>query len=357
LEDTSGAPWPDFASDIIHGDKMLVSVAICTWNRARLLDQTLSQFMALQAPQRVDWELLVVNNRCTDTTDEVIAKYRAKLPIRRLYEDNAGKSHAANLAVKESAGELILWTDDDVLVGPQWLKAYVEAAHAYPQAAFFGGEVHPWFEKTPPGWIARHMHRLWCVFAQRIATPAQNAPIQADYLPLGANMGMRKEFLGPAPFDVKLGPLSGDKFGGEETRVLEELLRRGHHGVWVKDAAIRHFIFAERLTKAYVWNWFRWHARTTMKMDCPAVADNVPMLLGVPRWVVRRYIEQRMWSCLYAPFKNRLWLDSFTKAATYLGIWEEFLEIRRRGVNDATTMTDGPAGRLPKVDAVNPGES
>ena len=39
-----------------------ITVAICTWNRADLLDQTLSQMRALDVPRDVQWELLVINN-------------------------------------------------------------------------------------------------------------------------------------------------------------------------------------------------------------------------------------------------------------------------------------------------------
>jgi hypothetical protein len=53
---------------------MHVTVAICTWNRAGLLAQTLEQMRQLVIPPGVTWELIVVNNNCTDDTDQVIAR-------------------------------------------------------------------------------------------------------------------------------------------------------------------------------------------------------------------------------------------------------------------------------------------
>src|ERR1700738_3055719 len=96
-----------------------VSVAICTWNRARLLGQTLESFVRLRIPEGVSWELLVVNNNCTDDTDAVIERHAGSLPIRRLYEPTPGKSYAHNLAIAEAQGDLVLWTDDDVIVDPE----------------------------------------------------------------------------------------------------------------------------------------------------------------------------------------------------------------------------------------------
>ena len=70
----------------------------------------------LQIPDGVDWELLVVNNNCTDKTDEVIARHSEVLPLRRLLELKPGLSNARNCAVEAAQGQLLIWTDDDVLV-------------------------------------------------------------------------------------------------------------------------------------------------------------------------------------------------------------------------------------------------
>lgn len=48
-----------------------MTVAICTWNRARPLDQSLSAMREQRIPTDVERELLIVNNNCTDETDRV----------------------------------------------------------------------------------------------------------------------------------------------------------------------------------------------------------------------------------------------------------------------------------------------
>ena len=129
---------------------MELSIAICTWNRAELLDRTLDTFEKLELPAGLDWELLVVNNGSSDDTDEVIARRGRHLPLRRLCEPRPGLSHARNLAATEARGELVVWTDDDVSVDPHWAAAYWSAARRYPEASFFGGTIDPWFESDPP---------------------------------------------------------------------------------------------------------------------------------------------------------------------------------------------------------------
>jgi hypothetical protein len=93
-------------------EAMRISVVICTFNRASLLERTLGHMSVILAPENVDWELVVVNNNCTDNTDDVIAKFSDRLPIRRVIEEQQGLSNATPQSVgpkrTTSAGQLSL---------------------------------------------------------------------------------------------------------------------------------------------------------------------------------------------------------------------------------------------------------
>ena len=75
---------------------MNISVAICTWNRSEFLNQTLKTLTNVRIPQGTSWEVLVVNNNCTDDTDEVVRRYAAVLPVRLLFEPQQGHANARN---------------------------------------------------------------------------------------------------------------------------------------------------------------------------------------------------------------------------------------------------------------------
>ena len=128
---------------------MLITVAICTWNRSKLLDQTLTEMAKLEIPAGTEWELLVVNNNSTDDTDDVIAAHSGKLPTRRLLEKKQGHSNARNCALDHAKGDWIAWTDDDVLVDPKWLVGLCKGAGRLPEAAAIGGPIAPWFVTDP----------------------------------------------------------------------------------------------------------------------------------------------------------------------------------------------------------------
>src|SRR5262249_41851111 len=120
---------------------MDVTIAICIWNGAELLRQTLEEFTKIASPSGHTWELLDVNNNSTDATDEVVDSFRDRLPIRRLFEPRPGKSHAANSVLQNAQGRWILWTDDDVLVDRDWMVEFLNTAKRFPDAAVVGGHI------------------------------------------------------------------------------------------------------------------------------------------------------------------------------------------------------------------------
>ena len=242
---------------------MDATIAICTWNRAELLDQTLTRLQQLTIPTGLAWEVVVVNNRCTDKTDEVIARHCAALPLRRISEEKRGLSRARNAALQAAQGELILWTDDDVLVDPSWLAETVAAARANPAVSFFGGPIEPWFECPPPDWLARNWRQFSTAYAIRDFGAAAFA-FDAARLPFGANYAVRRAAQLAFPYDHRLGRNGSKAIGGEETQVLRQMLAAGHHGQWVPTAKVRHFLPRKRLTLAYVQRFYHGVGQTEM---------------------------------------------------------------------------------------------
>jgi glycosyltransferase involved in cell wall biosynthesis len=308
---------------------MRVSVVICTWNRAALLEQTLAQLAHLRMPAGVQWEVVVVNNNSTDATDATIERHRARLPLRRLFESRSGKSFAANLAIAQTESELLLWTDDDVLVDPDWLKEYVAAARAWPDATFFGGTIEPLFAVPPARWISRNVDLLTAPYAIQQYGPGVR-PLGDREIPFGANMGMRRQVLHGEAFNQRLGPFGTFVLRGEESELIHRLKSQGHWGVWVGTARVKHYIPAGRLTQDYLWKSYVALGRTEARVQ--------GMRRGtVPRWAVRRYVTARTVMGLLAPFKGRRWLWALRAAAKAWGVIQECREMSREAAQEVAT--------------------
>jgi glycosyltransferase involved in cell wall biosynthesis len=237
---------------------MLFTVAICTWNRAGLLEQTLQSFCEVDVPAGLDWELLVVDNCCTDDTEAVVAGYADRLPVRAVRESRAGLSHARNRAVADARGDWIVWTDDDVRVSRGWLRAYADAVHDYPDAGFFGGPIEPWFEEPRPAWLLDGYDAVKTAYGA-VDYDRRIVPLTSRRTPHGANFVLRSELARSCPFDTRLGVSPTRRLGGEETRCFDALLARGVSGYWIPAATIRHFVPRKNQTLAFLRNYFAAH--------------------------------------------------------------------------------------------------
>jgi len=317
---------------------MRLTVGVCTWNRSSLLRQALEQMTRLLIPPGVDWELLVVNNNCTDATDEVIASFSSRLPIRRLFESMPGKSNALNLAVREARGEYILWTDDDTLVDENWFAAYVKAFQRWPEAAFFGGPIRPWFAVPPPAWLDQAWPQVAGAYAIRDLGEQALLFDGGDRIPYGANFVVRMREQREYLYDPRLGLSPGSSLRGEEVQVLHALHAAGYEGWWVPDASVRHYIPPERMTIRYLRHYYfgcgEYLAMTERHWSGPT-------LFGKPRWLWRQAVESgvRYWLGRFF-FKPDTWVEDLRRACV---AWGYFLTscssktrkaVLRQGISD-----------------------
>jgi glucosyl-dolichyl phosphate glucuronosyltransferase len=277
---------------------MRVTVAICTRNRAAQLRQTLEQFTRLRIPSELTWEVLVVNNGSQDETDRVMNEFAGRLPIRPILEPHPGKSHALNRAVLEAAGDYILWTDDDVLVDPEWVAAYGSAFHRWPDAAVFGGPISPNFLGTPPVWLRRAGSQLQGVYARREIGSAA-IPITPELLPYGANLAIRKREQTLHLYDTRLGPQPNSAIVHEEIVCILSILASGATGWWVPQARVRHCISPERQTIGYLRRFYRGQGEFVARVRPDRGS---PTLFGRPRWLWRQAVTAEV------RYRLRRWL-------------------------------------------------
>jgi hypothetical protein len=306
---------------------MLITVAICTRNRSASLARTLQSFERL-APIHQPWELLVVDNGSTDSTQDVIASFAERLPIRREIAPIPGVANARNAATASARGIYMACTDDDVIVGADWLRAYVAAFARWPDAALFGGRIIPVLEEPVTPWFTAAMSQLSLPLAARdlADTPIAFRP-DGDTLPFGANYAVRTEVQRLFPFDPELG--TGKEYFGEETTCFMAMLTAGQAGWWLPDSVVEHMIAPERQNEAYVARWFKGLGRTeAWRGEC----QDGPRLLGAPRWLWRRVATRTFdyhLSRLHAP--PEIWVRKLMALAQDQGRIAYFRSAGRKG--------------------------
>lgn len=298
--------------------EITITVAICTYNRAKLLDLTLKTLACMSVPAGLDWEVLVIDNNSDDKTEAVVRTYHGRLPVRYLLERRQGLSFARNRAIDESKADYIVWTDDDVRVGSGWIAAYADAFRSWPGTGFFGGPILPWFEGNPPQWLTQGFDKVRGAYAVKDLASEPVVLKEPDDLPFGANMAFKSEALESRRFDVRLGRKGRNLIGGEESQLILELVEEGQRGRWVPDARVEHFIPQSRQTLSYLRRYYRAHGRVARLRP---ESDSVTHLFGRPRWAWRASLEREAvyWFSRLTGSPDR-WIQRLKEAAYAQGV-------------------------------------
>lgn len=225
-----------------------LSVLIATRRRAALLARTLESLAAMDVGT-LSWELLVVDNG-PDLDTRAVVQSVTTLPIRLIEEPTPGKNRSLNRALAEIHGDLIVFTDDDVVVDRHWLQQIRDGAARWPDASMFGGRILPqWPAAHKSGAHEFHAH------AYAIADfDHGEGPYSSGYV-YGPNMAIRGDvFQAGWRFNPAIGPDGTDRYiTGSETSLTVALERNGGRAVYLPGAVVHHHIRPEQLRPEWLY--------------------------------------------------------------------------------------------------------
>lgn len=110
----------------------LVSVIIPTFNRAEFLSGALSSLEAQTVP-REDFQVVVIDDGSTDETREVVQSFEPRLNLRYLCTSHAGLAAAKDAGIKESAGSILVFADDDDQADAHLLEEHLKSHGEHPE--------------------------------------------------------------------------------------------------------------------------------------------------------------------------------------------------------------------------------
>jgi GT2 family glycosyltransferase len=209
-----------------------LTVAICTRHRPRDLRRCVESLVRTQPPS-VPVEILVIDDGDSPLDP---AELRALVLVhgysfRCLHNPGPhGLVHGRMLALREAAGDVVLFVDDDIEIEPHYLARLAEAYALHPEAAGIGGVDTLTHGKKPIARLYRRLFLLESGHPGRLSPSGFNGsmeywlsatqPFPTEFLS-GCNMSFRKSALRhvtPAPW------LEGYSHG--EDMVLSEEARR-----------------------------------------------------------------------------------------------------------------------------------
>ncbi|MGA2315988.1 MAG: glycosyltransferase [Thermodesulfobacteriota bacterium] len=279
---------------------MDISVILATYHRPEILNRTLESFCSLDT-HTLKWEVLVIDNVYDIKTREVVNNYRNKLPIKYLLESKRGKSNAVNKAIEVAKGILFVFTDDDVIADRNWLKEMWEGSKRWPDYSVFGGKILPKFPEGKKILISEKtsfFKGAYVVGDWKI----DEGPYEAKNV-WGPNMGIRTSIFHQGwRFNPCVGPNGDNYITGDETELTTRLEKEGIEAVFIPKSIVYHQIRSEQLEREWLCRRAFINGRTEVWNSGRV---RVPLLLGVPRFLVRALMETYVKRMIYFFKKER----------------------------------------------------
>ncbi|MGL5923098.1 glycosyltransferase family A protein, partial [Chroococcidiopsis sp.] len=102
-------------------EQLFFSIIIPTYNRPERLLSCLKSIAQLNYPPD-RFEVIVVDDGSEMPIEPVIASFRKQLNLTAIAQQNAGPANARNTGATRARGKFLVFTDDDCMPAPEWLK-------------------------------------------------------------------------------------------------------------------------------------------------------------------------------------------------------------------------------------------
>lgn len=214
-----------------------LSVCVATRGEPAVVAAFLNQMCGLRSQR--PWELLLVHNAPQAPSEAVIRQHAGGLNLHLLHEPHPGKSRSLNRALAAAAGDLLVFTDDDVVHPADWLERLTAAAEAHPEAEVFGGRVIP--DGEVPAWIRRSANLQGLLLCAQDLGPISR-PYPPGAYPFGPNFAVRRKIVESrqARWPEDLGPGTSLPIGDEYGFLARISAPDANDRLFVPDAVVHH---------------------------------------------------------------------------------------------------------------------
>jgi glycosyltransferase involved in cell wall biosynthesis len=269
----------------VKGSEMDISVVLATYNRAASLQLTLDSFSKLRIPPTLRWELLVVDNNSNDDTAAVIRSFIQRIgpQVRYIFEATQGRSAALNAGIARALGDVVAFTDDDVILDPDWLAQLHQAFHDRSVTAV-AGRILPLWQHPRPDWLELDGQQAVVNF------DLGDRPQDIRIAPMGANSAFRKEvFANYGLFRLDLGVRgSQHTITCDDTEFGGRLMAADERILYWPTAIIHHPVDPQRTTKKYFLSWYYYNGVSLTRTE--GLPNIGVFYFGVPRWFYRQLL-------------------------------------------------------------------
>ena len=301
----------------------LISIIICTCNRPDFFKEALRSLAQQKIGTGFDYEILVVDNSPSATMkaafDEIAPLFKDRVSYH--HEPQRGKSFALNHGIQKAKGNILAFTDDDVITDPTWLTTINQVFEKY-QCDGIGGRVLPIYPKETPQWVKDNAVQL----AGGVVIydyDQKDFLLTKEYYPfIGANFAFRREvFEQCGLFRTDLGP--GTPVMGEDTEIVERFLKFGKKLYYCGSVLIWHPVDFKRLSLKHMAKWHIALGRYAAKKE---IENNVKIssyFFGIPRYLYKGLVCDGF-KIIFFVFNRMSFLNAWRAFFRKLGLCQEY---------------------------------
>lgn len=167
----------------------MLSVIICTHNPQPQPFNACLEALKNQTLARDEWELIIIDNAgAPEKWPSPDLRWHSNARVVR--EDRLGLTPARLRGIRESAGDLLVFVDDDNVLDPDFLETAARVADERPFLGSWSGQCRPGFSAPPPEWTRVHWGSL--VIREFETDTWSNLPRLPESMPCGAGLCVRK---------------------------------------------------------------------------------------------------------------------------------------------------------------------
>ena len=262
----------DFSKPLGHAGSTSVSIIVAARNEEKIISKTIEDLLKQRYAKALT-EIIIIDDHSTDDTAQIVRSYASQgVKLIVLNESNALNSYkkkAIQTAIGQCNGDLIITTDADCRMGPEWLATivtYYEEKNfkmiSSPVAYF---EEHSFFER------AQSLEFLYLI-GLGASTIGNNKPSTCN----GANLAYEKKAF------YEVGGFTGidDLASGDDELLLHKMAAKyGDKIGFLKNKNAIVYTHAKATLGEFIQQRKRWASKSTRYKNKGII------VLGVTVWV------------------------------------------------------------------------
>lgn len=292
-----------------------VSIIIPTYNRKKTLISTINSFLSLAYPMNF-YEIIIADNNSNDGTKEAILQIKndSIIHIEYLFVKQQGVHYARNSAAKIARGDILYYTDDDMIADQNLLSEIIKPFMMDNKVATATGRVLPKWEVPPPQWILDYCNNGLL----SLNDPKEDFIISSsDCNVFSCHQAIKRDVL----FEVGgFNPenTAGEWIGDGETGLNIKIKNLGYKFAYNSKSIIFHLIPPTRMTQGYL------NRRLANQGNCDSYTEYKRYQYSKARLIrkiishVKNYSNQAIKGVLKFVIKKPTWRLNWARSFYYI---------------------------------------